>query len=1073
MMTAFNGVRVGRWTINRPLLLLALLAPLALTGCPATTPSNNTEPTTGDPLPGAGDNVAPSPLLDTPDGTLAQGDTLQGQVGIALFFDAAGSVDSDGAVTGYEWDFGDGSPLETEASVTHSYAEPGEYTVALTVIDNAGQRTTLTITVVISGADPVASFTATPTSGQAPLTVDFDASASSDSDGVIVAYAWDPGDGSGPFGGVTLGYTYETGGTFTATLTVDDNDGNSGSMSIDIEVQAANQVPLAVLAATPLTGFEPLTVEFDATGSSDPDGTIVTYQWDFGDDSDLGAGASTSHDYTTAGTYTAELTVTDNEGATASTPVDITVEVTNLTPTAMIGADPTSGTAPLTVTFDAAGSSDPEDGADDLKYLWDFGESTCVDSGGINLGTACTSDSDCPSEATCNPITATDTPTPVHTYDVEGLYTTTLVVFDSANQASATVSIDIEVTVLEVVVVSLAVDTTCLELDPTNPTETYALLVTGTLSDASELDLTDDADTIYASDDATVATVDATGLITAVVDADGIATVTVSHTDPAVLPVEVTVHVSAVTLYESLLVTSDPDAEDLVIGQTSQLTVNGVGICDPLSNPDLTADGVTSYASDDMAIATVDEFGGEITAEGVGSTFITVSRSDFSAPDVTVPVAVTLVPLDATIEITSGDDDGDGIVLPGDVIGLDVLVNGGTEPFTYDWNVDASGTTDGTVGDEVFTPDDAGQMVTFTPPLGVEGTYLITCIVTDDLGAEGIPSLSIIATTLSPSAVVLNLPTEGHFHPGMIVELDLDIQGGIGDPETDDFTYDWNLDVTGAPGSSLTDSDFVDQDTRLTSFVPDVEGDFVVNCTVTDNVGTLVTTSDLTITVIALTAEPIVMGNDGCIVGPPSGITPPGADGPGTIQEEYTFATLEANVSGQLGELNYLWSATANEEDFGTFDDPTLATPAWTIPMVAEDTEVVFTVMLSDDAQSMEFDSEPWTVSPPLELSEIQYLGPAQEMVDFPVTFIREEESGTTPRILRFRDLPDGVTVGGDCVEGGGVTDFDQPVLACTLTFPSAGDYTMTVGLKDWCADQTQGSPKPLISYDFTVNVVP
>ncbi|MCH7703293.1 MAG: PKD domain-containing protein, partial [Planctomycetes bacterium] len=221
MMTAWNGLRVGRWTINRPLLLLALLAPLALTGCPGTTTTGGT---------GIDGNVAPRPVLN--DGALAQGDTLQGQVGIALSFDAAGSDDSDGTVTGYEWDFGDGSPLETEASVTHSYAEPGEYTVTLTVIDNAGQRTTLTITVVVSGADPVASFTATPTSGQAPLTVDFDASASSDSDGVIVAYAWDPGDGSGPFGGVTSSYTYETGGTFTATLTVDDNDGHSGSMSL-------------------------------------------------------------------------------------------------------------------------------------------------------------------------------------------------------------------------------------------------------------------------------------------------------------------------------------------------------------------------------------------------------------------------------------------------------------------------------------------------------------------------------------------------------------------------------------------------------------------------------------------------------------------------------------------------------------------------------------------------------------------------------------------------------------------------------------------------------------------------
>ncbi|MCH7721587.1 MAG: PKD domain-containing protein, partial [Planctomycetes bacterium] len=123
MMTAWNGARVGRWTINRRILLLALLAPLALTGCPETnTPSGNGDPAGG----GVDENVAPNPLLNTPGETLAQGDTLQGQVGETLFFDAAGSVDTDGSVIGYEWDFGDGSPVETAVSVTHSYAATGE-----------------------------------------------------------------------------------------------------------------------------------------------------------------------------------------------------------------------------------------------------------------------------------------------------------------------------------------------------------------------------------------------------------------------------------------------------------------------------------------------------------------------------------------------------------------------------------------------------------------------------------------------------------------------------------------------------------------------------------------------------------------------------------------------------------------------------------------------------------------------------------------------------------------------------------------------------------------------------------
>ncbi|MEN6341135.1 MAG: PKD domain-containing protein [Methanospirillum sp.] len=77
-----------------------------------------------------------------------------------------------------------------------------------------------------------------------------------------------------------------------------------------------NQDPVAELAASPLSGVVPLTVAFSASGSSDSDGTIESYLWDFGDGSS-GNGVSASKIYTAPGTYTATLTVTDNEGARA------------------------------------------------------------------------------------------------------------------------------------------------------------------------------------------------------------------------------------------------------------------------------------------------------------------------------------------------------------------------------------------------------------------------------------------------------------------------------------------------------------------------------------------------------------------------------------------------------------------------------------------------------------------------------------------------------------------------------------------------------------------------------------
>jgi PKD repeat protein len=109
---------------------------------------------------------------------------------------------------------------------------------------------------------------------------------------------------------------------------------NGSSLSLSIPPQSitllifsagsANQPPTAAISATPLSGSVPLTVNFNGSASSDPDGTITGYAWNFGN-GNTGSGATTSHTYTTTGNYTATLTVTDNNGATASTSVSIAV----------------------------------------------------------------------------------------------------------------------------------------------------------------------------------------------------------------------------------------------------------------------------------------------------------------------------------------------------------------------------------------------------------------------------------------------------------------------------------------------------------------------------------------------------------------------------------------------------------------------------------------------------------------------------------------------------------------------------------------------------------------------------
>lgn len=104
------------------------------------------------------------------------------------------------------------------------------------------------------------------------------------------------------------------------------NYGSVGQYALSGEVPAGSgQPPQAVLSAAPTQGQAPLTVDFSAAGSSDPDGSIAAYTWIFGDGSS-GSGATASHTYTSPGSYTAQLRVTDNSGMTTTRSTTITVD---------------------------------------------------------------------------------------------------------------------------------------------------------------------------------------------------------------------------------------------------------------------------------------------------------------------------------------------------------------------------------------------------------------------------------------------------------------------------------------------------------------------------------------------------------------------------------------------------------------------------------------------------------------------------------------------------------------------------------------------------------------------------
>jgi PKD repeat protein len=185
-----------------------------------------------------------------------------------------------------------------------NYGCLGAYFISGTVVDPSGT------------VPPVAAAAASPASGSAPVNVQFSSAGSMDPDGSIVAYAWNFGDGytsTAP----NPAHTFNAVGTYTVTLVVTDNTGLTGSTSLTVSALQPNILPVAIASATPSSGYAPLSVTLSGANSYDTDGTISSYQWNFGDGS-TGSGQTVQHSYAGIGNFTATLTVTDNRGGSSS-----------------------------------------------------------------------------------------------------------------------------------------------------------------------------------------------------------------------------------------------------------------------------------------------------------------------------------------------------------------------------------------------------------------------------------------------------------------------------------------------------------------------------------------------------------------------------------------------------------------------------------------------------------------------------------------------------------------------------------------------------------------------------------
>jgi len=176
---------------------------------------------------GTEDSAADTVLVDVAENLApeasASATPVSGVAPLDVSFDGSASLDPERAPLSYSWDFGDGAPADTSASTNHTYTVPGKYTAVLTVTDDLGNtdQASVDVNVTAPNTPPTLGPTAAPSSGSAPLSVQFVANAR-DSEGDALSYAWDFGDGSPGSTEANPKHVYSTPGAYTANVMVSD-----------------------------------------------------------------------------------------------------------------------------------------------------------------------------------------------------------------------------------------------------------------------------------------------------------------------------------------------------------------------------------------------------------------------------------------------------------------------------------------------------------------------------------------------------------------------------------------------------------------------------------------------------------------------------------------------------------------------------------------------------------------------------------------------------------------------------------------------------------------------------------
>jgi PKD repeat protein len=576
---------------------------------------------------------------------------------------------------------------------------------------------------------PFADANASPQTAEPGSQVTFDASSSTDVDGSIVSYEWAFGDGTTATG-QSVSHAYDSTGTYSATLTVTDNEGAVSSDVVTIRVSSTSGELTADASANQTTANPGELVVFDGIGSSAPDGFVESYEWDFGDGT-TATGDLVNHSYGSTGTYTATLTVTSDSGETATDTVEVSIEA-NGPPTTSISANRTSAKVDEAIALDGSGSSDADGSI--TSYEWAFDDGT----------------------------TATG-PDATHRYASAGEYTVTLTTQDN-DGATSSDTVTVSVAENQPPSASATANRTSAKVDE-------AVAFDGSASSDSDGTITSYE---WAFDDGTIATgptathrYSSTGTYNA--------TLTVTDDNGATSTAEVTVSVA-----ENVPPTASVSANRTAVDPDGAIAFDGSASSD--------SDGsITSYewTFDDGTTATGSTATHRYSSTGTYNATLTVTDDNgaTSTAEVTVEVTTNVAP---TVSISANRT----TAKEGDPIAFDGSGSSDSDGTTtsYEWDFGDGTTATGPTATHNFS--------------GV-GFHTVFLTVTDDDGASTTETVDIeIVDNYAPTAAVTANRTAVTTSEAIAFDAT-----GSSDPDDASLSYQWDFgDGTTATGPTPTHS---------------------------------------------------------------------------------------------------------------------------------------------------------------------------------------------------------------------------------------------------------------------------